>query len=118
MVINYYNLVKEKILKQIDSDEYQQAYAGKEQGKVDKNHFLNVVNITEELWSLHEDSKIPVALKIAALCHDVDRIYPFEEVNTKDYPEGKYTYIKGVHSGTAALLFLLNHFYRLSLHLK
>ena len=106
---DYYNIVKEKIIRQIDSEEYKEAYFGKEQGKVDRNHFLEVVEITKELWAKNEKENFPTALKIAALCHDSDRIYPKREVNTKDCPDELYDYRKGVHSGNTALLTFENN---------
>jgi hypothetical protein len=106
---DYYTIVERKVLRQIISKEYKKFYSGKEQGKVDKNHFLEVVRIVLQLWESFEKVELPIALKIAALCHDLDRIYPKYEVNTKDYPEKNYCYIKGIHSGTAVVLFILNN---------
>ncbi|MDP3728770.1 MAG: HD domain-containing protein [bacterium] len=106
---DYYEIVKERILNQIDSEEYKKAYVGKEQGKVDRRHFLEVVHIVKELWTQQEKIPLPTALKIAALCHDSDRIYPTREVNTKDCPEELYEYRKGVHSGNTALILFENN---------
>lgn len=106
---DYYQKVKERIFHQIDSKEYKKAYAGKEQGKVDRHHFLEVVEIVSDLWGSQETQELPIALKIAALCHDSDRIYPEREVNTKDCPVEYYDYRKGVHSGNTALLVFENN---------
>lgn len=107
--MNHFNTVKQRILAQIGSDGYREAFAGTEQGRVDKGHFLEVVRITAELWEENEKTSVPEALKIAALYHDGDRIYPSRQVNTKDYPEGQYGYRKGIHSGNTALIFFENN---------
>ncbi len=105
----YYGVVKERILQQINSEEYKKTYNGKEQSKVDRHHFLEVVYLVKELWMQQEQFPLPTALKIAALCHDSDRIYPTREVNTKDCPDELYEYIKGVHSGNTALIIFENN---------
>lgn len=103
---NYYKIVIEKMLKQIDSDEYKKKYSENKQKETELNHFLEVVNIVKSFWKDQEKRPLPIALKIAALCHDLDRIYPTREVNTKDCPPNFYSYRKGVHSGNTAIIFL------------
>lgn len=101
----YYLLVESRVLNQINSKEYMDAYAGKEQSKTDKNHFLEIVRLVTELWAESEKQDMPVALKIAALCHDLDRIYPQREVNTKNCQKRDYETRKMIHSGNSAILF-------------
>lgn len=101
----HYKSVLKKILKQFNSKEYKLNYKNTEQEKVDKKHFLEVVEITKKLWK-----KPPVALQIAELCHDLDRIYPKREINTKNVAKKDYDKIKKKHSITSALIFSeVNH---------
>ncbi len=102
---DYFKIVKERVLNQLNGQEYKLHFKGSEQMKVDQNHFLEVVEIVKDLWNDHQKGKSPAALEIAALCHDMDRIYPKRCVNTKDYPKGQYMFRKGVHVGTTALIF-------------
>lgn len=107
--MDYFIIVKKKILAQLDSEEYEQAYKETEQGLVDKNHCLEVVELTTQFWEELEQSNIPEALKIAALVHDSDRYYPKREVNTKNLPKEHYEYRKGIHAGNTALIFFENN---------
>lgn len=102
---DYYYEVEERVLKQINSEEYDKAFHGTEQSKTDKNHFLEIVGLAIDLWTESEKKDVPVALKIAALCHDIDRIYPQREVNTKNCQKKDYEIRKIIHSGNSAILF-------------
>lgn len=104
--MKYYNIVLKKILSQIDSQEYQEVNKDTEQGKVDRNHCLEVVEITKKLWEEQENTQTPEAILIAALTHDSDRLYPRRQVDTKNLPKEHYGYRKGIHSGNTALIFL------------
>jgi hypothetical protein len=106
---NYYKKVEQNVLKQFNSKEYIEAYNGTEQEKTDKNHFFEIINIVTWLWAEKEKSELPTALKIAALCHDVDRIYPKREVNTKNCSKSDYVVRKMLHSANSALLFCENN---------
>lgn len=106
MIKPYFEIVKERVLKQVDSEEYNKAFHGTEQSKTDKNHFLEIVGLAVELWAESEKQGVPVALKIAALCHDIDRIYPQREVNTKNCQKKDYEIRKMIHSGNSAIIFL------------
>lgn len=102
---DYYCEVEERVLKQINSEEYKKAFHGTEQSKTDKHHFLEIVGLAVELWAESEKQEVPVALKIAALCHDIDRIYPQREVNTKNCQKKDYEIRKIIHSGNSAIIF-------------
>jgi hypothetical protein len=101
----YFKKIEKKILGQLNSLEYNEGYLNIEPKECDKNHFFEVVKIASELWSENEPTEVPVALRIAALCHDIDRIYPKRQVNTKDCTREDYASRKGVHSGNCALIF-------------
>ncbi|MCA9487159.1 hypothetical protein H6501_01200 [Candidatus Woesearchaeota archaeon] len=101
----YFEIVKTKILKQLNSEEYIKAYEGTEQGTVDKKHSMEVVDLVKQVWKKYESTDIPEALLIGALVHDSDRYYPKREVNTKNCPKSHYGYRKGIHSGNTALIF-------------
>lgn len=105
MVKDNFSIVKERVLTQISSKEYKLAYDGKEQGILDKTHFLEVTKLVEELWNKKEKTKLPIALQIAGLCHDLDRIYPSREVNTKNVSPEDYNSRKMIHSANSALIF-------------
>ncbi len=113
----YFELVKEKILKQLRSKEYIEAYQGTEQFKVDKNHSLQVVELITRLWKKDFHEEPPEALCIAGLVHDSDRYYPQREVNTKNVPPSLYEYRKGIHSGNTALIFFEHNYHDLPLEL-
>lgn len=62
----------------ISRDEYLKYASGEAYAEADRDHFQNIVQTVTDLWKARFEDECPLALKIAALYHDFDRVFPPE----------------------------------------
>ncbi len=86
----------EKIKKRIET---------KFENKEGLHHAFEVARIAVQLWQKNEKGEAPLALQVAGLYHDIDRLFPKRTVDTKNCSKEEYSVRKAIHSGNSALLF-------------
>lgn len=68
----------------------------------EKIHAQTTLDLVQDFYP----GKSPLALQIAAYCHDLDRSFPEKAVDTKNCPIEEYTRRKMLHACNSAYLFI------------
>lgn len=103
--MNFRQYAKDNLLRALDRPEYIQYATGNPYAEVDRDHFLNVGDLVDQLWHIKFNCPSPDAPVIAGWYHDFDRVFVEIRVATWDVDKNRYRDKKIEHSKNSALIF-------------
>ena len=112
---DFFNIARMRMYDRISSDEYRDQAKGEiakgfryydSHGRnIDYHHSLRTTGYARRLWEQRHGVSHPECLLLGALCHDLDRLYPEEEVKTKRIIGKEYERYKQMHADNSARIF-------------